>query len=256
MKIDETKSTPVGQERTIFASVRSVDQANPNLVHAVVSSGIIDRYNEIVTVEAFRNAIKDSNFIENNVVLPAHQHRLENGDPPVIGNVLTETYRLDGVDSFVDILFDDDELSQKYARKYLKKVMRAFSIGFRGLEGTYENRDGKQIWLWTKIELLEISAVAVPACPSALSRVKGLPDDEVRAAINELVNEQFAELKNYFDQQFKDLNALIIANSGGMAEREHGDGFELLEPGGEDKKLAVQILNTCKEISSQEQRSV
>ena len=252
MNIDKTKSTPVGEIRKIFTKAISVDPSNQYLIHAVVSSGIIDRYNEIVTPEAFAQAIKATDFVNNNVVLASHRHAYDTAEPPVIGNVLTETYRLEGVDSIVDILFDDDELGQKYARKYRKKVMRAFSIGFRGLEGKYENQDNVQIWLWTKIELLEISAVAIPACPSALSKIKGLPDDEVRDAINELVNEQFAELKNYFDEKFKDIQVIIIANSGGLAEREHGNGFELPEPGGENKNLTVQILKDCQEILSKQ----
>lgn len=252
MEINKTKSTPIGEERHCFFLVKDFDPINPNILHVTASTDEIDRYDEIVQPESFRESLPS--FIKNPVVLPAHKHNLDSGDPPVIGNVIVSTIQILNHNVDMDVEFDDDELGQKYARKYIKKkMMRAFSIGFRGLEGHYEQRDGKQIWVWTKIELLELSAVAVPANTGALSRVKGFYDSEdakdaIASTVKQHFDEHFDVLKQFIDQQFNDLNAIIIANSGGMAKREHGDGFELSEHGGDDKQLTVQILNDLKKF--------
>jgi HK97 family phage prohead protease len=239
---------PVGQERHMFLTVKSIDQANPNLVHVTVSTDEIDRYDEIVLPESFRESLPS--FKQNPVVLPAHQHRLENGEPPVIGNVLPDTILISGRTVDMDILFDDDELGQKYARKYQKKVMRAFSIGFRGLEGKYEERESKKVWTWTKIELLEVSPVAVPANRGALARANGYFDSD-KDAIAEAVAEQFTKLQSFIEQKFDDLNSVIIANSGGLADSLLGENSELSEPGGAEQKLSehlTRIETACRKV--------
>lgn len=164
------------QDRHLFLTVKGVDEGNPNVVHATVSTDEIDRYGEVVQPSAFKEALPA--FLANPVVLPAHQHRLENGEPPVIGKVLTDTIRIGEHEIDLDIEFDDDELGQKYAAKYRKKMMRAFSIGFRGLEGEYKDLDKTRVWIWNKIELLEVSAVAVPANRGALARALGFYETE------------------------------------------------------------------------------
>ena len=148
-------------------------------------------------------------FLANPVVLPAHQHRLENGEPPVIGMVLTDTIGVGEHTIDMDIEFDDDDLGQKYARKYRKKMMRAFSIGFRGLEGEYKDINKAKVWIWTKIELLEVSAVAVPANRGALARAlgyyEGHRDDSV---------EKNGVLAAFLDTLHSDMNLLGAAFDG------------------------------------------
>lgn len=214
-----------GQERHLFLTVKQVDQQNPNIVHATVSTDEVDRYQEVIKPEAFKEALPS--FLVNPVVLPAHQNRLSNGDPPVIGNVVTTSIRIHehGVD--MDIEFDDDELGQKYARKYQKKMMHAFSIGFRGLEGEDTTIDGIRVWIWTKIELLEVSPVAVPANRGALARAKGYfePDDlgDAVKAMQDKFDARLIELKAEMLQRLNDhideIKSIIIAERGGLAER-------------------------------------
>jgi len=222
------------QVRHVFMRVKEPDVENLYLVHATLSTNVVDRYDEIVEPDAFKETI--GAFIDNPVVLPAHQHRLSDGTPPVIGNVLTDTIRFypDHVDA--DILFDDDELGKQYARKYRKNVMRAFSIGFRGLEGTYQQRDEKRAWTWTKIELLEISAVAVGACPGALARVAGfydLPDTEamaesVKAAVAGAVSElhkQLMHLTHLVETNLDEVKTMLSGRDG-FAEELLGDASD------------------------------
>ncbi len=183
-----------GQERHLFLTVKQVDEQNPNIVHATVSTDEIDRYNEVVQPAAFKEALPA--FLANPVVLPAHQHRLDNGEPPVIGNVLTDTIRIGEHEIDMDIQFDDDDLGQKYARKYQKKMMRAFSIGFRGLTGEYKDADKTRVWIWTKIELLEVSAVAVPANRGALARALGFYESEEKTTLSDRIIDLTSQIKD------------------------------------------------------------
>ena len=178
------------EERHLFLMVKDADEANPNIVHATVSTDEVDRYDEVVLPDAFKEALPA--FLRNPVVLPAHQHRLPNGDPPVIGNVLTDSIHIGEHTVDMTVEFDTDELGQKYAKKYRKRkdpdgrerkaMMRAFSIGFRGLEGEYRSDEKTRTWTWTRIELLEVSAVAVPANRGALARAFGYYEHEPGAA--------------------------------------------------------------------------
>lgn len=180
-------------ERHLFLTVKGFDEENPNVVHATVSTDEVDRYGEIVQPDSIRAALPA--FLANPVVLPAHQHRLENGEPPVIGRVLTDTIRVSEHSIDLDIEFDDDDLGQKYARKYRRKMMRAFSIGFRGLEGEYKDVSKQKVWIWTAIELLEVSAVAVPANRGALARALGYyENDRSGGGTGELIERLLAEL--------------------------------------------------------------
>lgn len=236
------------QERHLFLTVKQVDDQNPNIVHATVSTDEIDRYNEVVQPSAFKEALPA--FLANPVVLPAHQHRLENGEPPVIGNVLTDTIRIGEHEIDLDIEFDTDDLGQKYARKYQKKMMRAFSIGFRGLTGEYKDQDKTRVWIWTKIELLEVSAVAVPANRGALARALGFYESEEKnGQIAELLS-QISTLTNSVNLcksvseeirgDLEEIKQLLTPDQDGLArELTLGELSVLSDPAGSD--IAEQI---------------
>lgn len=244
------------QERHLFLTVKQVDEQNPNIVHATVSTDEIDRYNEVVQPAAFKEALPA--FLANPVCLPAHQHRLENGEPPVIGNVLTDTIRIGEHNIDMDIQFDDDDLGQKYARKYQKKMMRAFSIGFRGLTGEYKDQDKTRVWIWTKIELLEVSAVAVPANRGALARANGYYDHEgdddhiLRTGMAELkstiVNLQstISNLQSSFEASLEELKQLLTPDQGGLAsELLLGELDDPSDPAGENIVEQMQRIQTA-----------
>ncbi|MFA5553472.1 MAG: HK97 family phage prohead protease [Phycisphaerae bacterium] len=252
-------SNLIGQERHLFLMVKSIDQTNPNIVHATVSTDEIDRYEEIVLPSAIINALPS--FLANPVVLPAHQHRLENGEPPVIGRVITESIKIAEHQVDVDIEFDNDSLGQKYADKYRKGFMRAFSIGFRGLEGKYEQlaeaakNTIKKIWTWTSIELLEISAVAVPANRGALARAKGYYEpDEVQEIVHQTLKEHFSALEKNIEQKFDEIKSLLIADPDGLAKHLLDDAEALTESCGENDveqtdiaEKIIQTLSSMKE---------
>jgi len=242
------------QDRHLFLTVKQIDEQNPNIVHATVSTDEIDRYNEVVQPSAFKEALPA--FLANPVVLPAHQHRLENGEPPVIGNVLTDTIRIGEHEIDMDIQFDDDDLGQKYARKYQKKMMRAFSIGFRGLTGEYKDADKTRVWIWTKIELLEVSAVAVPANRGALARANGYYDHESDGRDTQLeyrnLHKEIVELQSTFDNlqssieaSLEEIKQLLTPDQDELArELLLGELDVLSDPAGDD--IAEQIVDVVR----------
>jgi len=245
------------QERHLFLTVKQVDESNPNIVHATVSTDEIDRYGEIVQPAAFKEALPA--FLANPVVLPAHQHRLENGEPPVIGKVLTDTIRIGEHEIDLDIEFDDDDLGQKYARKYQKKMMRAFSIGFRGLEGEYKDLDKTRVWIWNKIELLEVSAVAVPANRGALARANGYYDHEndssdsllefrnLRTEIVELTATLYV-LRSLTEESLEEIKQLLTPDQDGLArELMLGELDDLSTPPGDN--IAEQVARIKRVLS-------
>ena len=72
----------------------------------------------------------------------------------------------------------DDNDSMKILKKYKNGFLKSFSVGFRGLK--YEYRDPEDRW-WGGIEfleqeLLEISAVTIPANPNATVSLNGVDD--------------------------------------------------------------------------------
>ena len=233
MKVDKSDFQEI---RHLFIKTKDVDSKNQNLIWATVSTDEVDRYDEIVLPSAIKEALPS--FIANPVVLAAHQHTLPTADPPVIGNVVTDTIQIKEHNIDLAILFDDDELSQKYANKYRKKFMRAFSIGFRGLEGKFEQITDtvkniiRKVWTWTLIELLEVSAVAVPANRTALLIAAGYYEGMLQAPANintetikELlsayssnVEKNVLDLKSFIEQSLNEIKSLLIADRGELAQ--------------------------------------
>lgn len=235
-------------QRHLFALVREVDQENPNLVHATISTDEIDRYDEVVDPAAIRASLPA--FLANPVVLGCHQPRLANGEPPVIGNVLPESIRIDEHKIDADILFDDDDLSAKYARKYRKKVMRAFSIGFKPLKGEYRDVSSKRTWIWTEIELLEVSAVAVPANRQALARAKGFYDSD--EDITKALRDEFIGRFENIERSLDEIKVIFISDPDSLAKSLllDEDPDALRADGGDEEKIERQferIQNSFKE---------
>jgi len=226
------------QERFMFLRVKSIDAKNPNLIYIVASTDEVDRYGEIVLPSAFKDSM--ASFIENPVVLGAHTHNYATGDPPVIGNIITDGIKFEGHIVTMPLLFDEDELSQKWAGKYRRRVMRAISIGFIGLEDERQQIDGRSVHVWTKIELLEISAVAVPANRAALARVaswgRRSADDPMtaEALANAVVDQVVHAVSGAFADRLADIEAAIDEIKSLLIPDSEGFAAELLSGGPAD----------------------
>ena len=148
--------------------VKSIDQGKRQIT-ALASAATLDRYDEIILPEAFRKLLPV--YMKNPVVCTSHQHRLQTGHSSVVGRTVKASISSEGL--LVTIEFaTGTELAEEYWQLYSQKIQKALSIGYMPIESQYEQRDGKNVLVHSKIELLEISCVAVPANREALTRAQ------------------------------------------------------------------------------------
>jgi len=190
---EETRTAPVEQPPDLhdlmvriggdgpapFSHVRLMNWKTNNLdLQARTAAGWAstpekDTYEEIILPGAFRRSL--SSFMRNPVLYWNHQW---NTIP--IGTVI-ESWIDEDMGLWANDKFGTTTLAEEVWRAVaIDKSVRSMSIGFDGEyspEYGYFDRDA-DAWIWTDLELIEISAVGMPACPSAqfqLSRTLGLP---------------------------------------------------------------------------------
>lgn len=145
---------------------------------AVASSEAIDRDGEIILASAWGNLDR---FKANPVILAAHTHRSSDGSPTIIGSA-NSIEVAKGELSF-EMTFARTPLAQQWAQLYEDGHARSFSVGFIPMDGEFRQvpcddrrrrrdaqGDMQNVYVHTRVELLEISCVAVPANPEALAR--------------------------------------------------------------------------------------
>ncbi|MEM6503945.1 MAG: HK97 family phage prohead protease [Planctomycetota bacterium] len=196
--LDPTQRTaePIKGVRGIatFASeIKSIDETKRS-VRAVMSSRSIDRYGEIVEPSAAKAMLE--RFTTNPVMLKDHDH----WEP--IGHWEDVKIGKDTIEGTAVFAAGNFEADNRWALVKAGSV-RAFSIGFIAHE--WEMRDesigGKKerVRVFTEIELIECSSVAVPANPDATVKsdvsgaidakalIEALKDLDVAKAIAEAI---------------------------------------------------------------------
>ena len=157
-------------EKYFFATVKGFNAKGE--LEAVASTGVTDRQKEIILPEAWQKSLPT--YRANPVILATHMHRLSDGSSPVIGSA-SEIKVSPGELAF-SMTFAGTALGKEYEQLDREKHMRAFSVGFIPVAGEWRTMKvaGKdeRIWVHTEAELLEISAVPVPANPEALARMR------------------------------------------------------------------------------------
>ena len=133
--------------------------ADSGLSIFVASEESEDRMGDVIEVAGWET----KEFKKNPVFMLNHDYSLlPIGTVPVV--------KADGKQLLASVKWDtEDEMAAFVQGKYQRGVMRAVSVGFRPLE--FE-RSGDGM-LFKKQELLELSAVSVPAHPHALARMMG-----------------------------------------------------------------------------------
>jgi len=132
------------------------------LTVAVGSTAVIDRAGEVIKQDGWDLR----NFENNSPLLWAHNVREQR---PPIGKVEKVWFEGEGNDMVMKFSprFDmEDEFAKLIYSKYQRGFLNAFSVGFIPIE-----QEGNT---YTKAELIEISAVPVPANPEALVELKGI----------------------------------------------------------------------------------
>lgn len=161
---------PETKMKTAFAEVTKTDEG-ARTITALASTGCVDRSGETIDPAAFKQSL--GTYRRNPVLLAGHVYASESGEPTVIGKVLKIAVTQRGLP--FEARFAETDLADQYWQLYQGGFMRAFSVGF--LPKKWESRrmeiDGeyRAVRAYTEVELLEISAVAVPANAEALSRM-------------------------------------------------------------------------------------
>jgi len=129
---------------------------------AVASDDSVDRHGDSINQDAWD--LKQ--FRKNPVLLMAHQY-----DRPPVG-IVKNIRRDDNTLTFEPVFHEITQEAREVKKMYLDGIMRAFSVGFM----QKENKKGDVL----KNELLEISAVPVPANGNALVFAKSVSEKTVK----------------------------------------------------------------------------
>lgn len=150
--------------RKIFSSVENkFDDREKSVIH-LITTDIVDRYGDIVV----SSGMKDDNFSKNPVVLFMHNQYYP------IGKSLWRKIEKDSQGEYVltKTKFGKTELSEDVYNLYKDGVLNAWSIGFNPnwdkAEKLYDENNTFTGYRFNEWELLEYSAVSVPANPDAL----------------------------------------------------------------------------------------
>lgn len=156
MKLNEEDLTTQVQKQFV-GECKGIDTAKRTIT-ALVSTDSVDRDGDVIVPAGWQL----ENYRKNPVVLWAHRY-----DQLPIAKALAIEPAEHGLLAMMQ--FAEHQLAQDVFDLYAGGFLRAFSVGFRVLE--YTRRQDAQAqtgWLIMKAELLEFSAVPVPANQDAL----------------------------------------------------------------------------------------
>ena len=225
-------------------------------INFVISSDRIDRHDERVETDAVHDAIlRKGEFVDNPVALACHLHRLSDGMPPSVGSWDTDSLKKLKHHCEMRLNFAvDTVLGLEYWKFYSKKHMRAVSIGFGVLDAHEEVIKGNHIYVITKIELIEISCVAVGANRQALSKLKDFylhnssddRDNTVRVIMEiwqevKQIQQQITGIEDFVENSLEEIKLLLIPDPDEHAKRLLGDASEQLIPAGDNKNAERQL---------------
>jgi len=153
-------------KRFAKAYVRDVSDKTDGLLTGVVgSTAAVDRYGEIID----QGSWDLKHFKKNPVILWAHNLTFGEDRPP-IGKAMK--VKVEGDSLLFDIQFDmADPFAADIFRKYKEKFLNAFSVGFIPHKIQRSDANDEAPVLMDN-ELLELSAVPVPANPEALNQLR------------------------------------------------------------------------------------
>lgn len=149
----------------LFATgkVKELNLENRTLV-AYASTSDMDRDGEVITPEAWRKTIQQ---FPNVPLIWAHDYRI-----PPIGKATA--FEIDGRGLKFRAEFANTPFAQEIWGLYAEKYLNSFSVGFIPKQATEGQQQHEPNRTYTENELLEVSAVAVPANPFATIE-RGVP---------------------------------------------------------------------------------
>lgn len=167
------------QKKVFISDIKSIDEKEMTLT-AAISSNTIDRMGEVLDPKG----VDLKNYQKNPVVLWAHDY-----SQPPIGKAMW--VRRDGETIISKVKFADTVFAREIFGLYKDGYMKSFSVGFIPKDGVAGDGTKGPRYTFTKWELLEYSAVPVPANPDAIALMvsKGIIKDVVVTANDEIVSE-------------------------------------------------------------------
>ena len=123
-------------------------------------------------------------FRRNPVFITQHQHKLTSGSSSVIGSFREIGVR-PGVGLVGRAVFADTALGTEYKRLYKDGHMSAVSVGFLPIKWKDVSLPKGRVRRFTRMELMEVSACAVPSNRSSLVTVRGVsgPDGDALGVV-------------------------------------------------------------------------
>lgn len=144
--------------KKVFTSeIKSIDEKE-NTLTAYISTDTIDRMKEVLDPKG----VDVSQYRKNPVVLWAHDY-----EKPPIGKALW--VKRDGQGILSKVKFATTSFAQEIFQLYKEGFLKAFSVGFIPRETEDGDGEKQPRRTYKKWELLEYSAVPVPANPDALA---------------------------------------------------------------------------------------
>ena len=167
----EVRFTPVKREATVTDQTKAAgddsggDTGKPgDPIEAVINTKTIDRYGTIVDPAG----CDFKHYAENPILLWQHGFDFGIGYWPV-GTVVDLSRSSENI--VVQVQFDiEGAVGAELDRMYRKRILRGFSVGFIPKNWVVERIADQDVVRFTEWELLELSAVSVPANPEALAR--------------------------------------------------------------------------------------
>ncbi len=217
-----------------LGQVREVDVQHRS-VTALVSTPNVDRYEEIVQPQAFAKWLDV--FMENPVFIAGHTYTGWSGEPTVIGHWTEMRVTEQGLVG--TCVFAQTPLAEQYWQLYRDGHMKAFSVGWLTHEWKIEEFEvspgiKKKIRVFTEVELIEVSAVAIPANRESLVRAASALAGAKATADGVEPIENLREM-------------LVEALCGPLAERVIAEIKQLLntDPGGPLACLIQDVVEAC-----------
>lgn len=149
-------------------------------VSALVSTPNVDRYEEIVQPEAFAKWLPT--FMTNPVCCANHTYTGPAGEPTVIGQWTDLRITEEGLIGVCKFMDPGDPLTDAWWARFQQGTIRAFSVGWithkwvmKQFPDPADPGGGQEVQrrVFTEVELIEISAVAIPANRESLVRAAG-----------------------------------------------------------------------------------
>lgn len=154
---------------TLSGYVRAYGEESNRIVKFRASTPALDRADSIVKPEG----IDTQNFDRNPIFLWAHDGYDTFAGGPSMDSVIGKVINYDRTEEYFDVETEFagpaiNPNGEKALRMVRGGFLNAVSIGFMPMNGGYETIDGREIYVYRKSELLEVSLVPIPANPEAI----------------------------------------------------------------------------------------